>query len=419
MNLNVSVHVGSHSDTSVIKQGRLAGKRVAVIMYSTYPTDPRPRRAAEALVKEGASVEVICLKETDEESQQGFFNGVNITRVPIKHQRGGKISYLVRYGSFIMLCAVILVYRVLKQRYHLVHVHNMPDVLVLSALAPKVLGAKVILDLHDPMPELMATIFGLRENNYSVRLLKQLEKWSMRFADSVVVVNESNKCLFSARSCPPGKITVVMNSPDETIFRHPQASKPTAAARDTLTPFVIMYHGLLVERHGLDLAVEALQKIRGSIPGAELRIYGRSTPFLKQVMSYVENSGLCEAVRYLGPKTLEQIPQAILECQVGVIPNHRSIFTELNTPTRIFEFLAMGKPVIAPRSQGIMDYFGPGELLFFELGDANDLAVKIEYAFKHSAETAEIVERGQEVYRSHKWSTQRMRFVNLAGRLLT
>jgi hypothetical protein len=37
----------------------------------------------------------------------------------------------------------------------------MPDVLVFSSLVPKLLGAKVVLDLHDPMPELMEAIFNL------------------------------------------------------------------------------------------------------------------------------------------------------------------------------------------------------------------------------------------------------------------
>ena len=138
-----------------------------------------------------------------------------------------------------------------------------------------------------------------------------------------------------------------------------------------------MYHGSLVERHGLDLAVMALRKIRESFPSVELRIYGRSTPFLERVMDSVRKSELREVVRYLGPKKLEQIVEAICECDVGIIPNRRSIFTELNTPTRIFEYLSQGKPVIAPRAPGILDYFGPQELVFFELGDADDLAAKI------------------------------------------
>src|SRR5439155_24815829 len=53
------------------------------------------------------------------------------------------------------------------------------------------------------------------------------------------------------------------------------------------------------------------------------------------------------------------------DCDVGIIPNRRSIFTEINFPTRIFEYLARGKPVIAPLTTGIGDYFSKDELVVF------------------------------------------------------
>jgi glycosyltransferase involved in cell wall biosynthesis len=401
-------------------QGSLpfTGRRAVAVVFSSYPADPRPRRAAEALAREGASVEVICLKESDEEQPREIFNGIDITRVPLKRYRGGKLSYVLQYGTFILLAGSILAGRAWKRRYDLVHIHNMPDVLVFSALVPKILGAKVILDLHDPMPELMMTIFELRGDSSAVRFLKVLEKWSLCFADSVLVVNEACKKIFSARSCSAAKITVVMNSPDEGIFRFRESPKQAPSPRDLSQPFVLMYHGSLVERHGLDLAVTALRQLRNAIPNAELRIYGRSTPFLEQVMDSVRDSELQEMVRFLGPKKLEEIAQAIGECDVGIIPNRRSIFTELNTPTRIFEYLSQGRPVIAPGSPGILDYFGPHELVLFKLGDADDLATKIEYVFAHPEETLRMVERGQQVYRTHRWSSERSRFLSVAAGLL-
>ena len=103
---------------------------------------------------------------------------------------------------------------------------------------------------------------------------------------------------------------------------------------------------------------------------------------------------------------------------MGIIPNQRNIFAEINTPTRIFEYLALGKPVIAPRAAGIQDYFDTTALIFFELGDSEDLARKIEYVYVHSAEAVESVMRGQEVYRAHTWRQERQRLVNLVGELL-
>src|ERR1700675_490796 len=114
------------------------------------------------------------------------------------------------------------------------------------------------------MPELMETIFGSRENSFSVGLLKKFEKWSIGFADVVITCNRAFKRPFSSRSCSPEKITVIMNSPDERIFwREPWQLDP--GVRDGSKSFVIMYHGALEKRHGLDLAVKAMRKVRETI----------------------------------------------------------------------------------------------------------------------------------------------------------
>lgn len=398
------------------RSGVTKGKKAAVVLYSYYPSDPRPRRAAEALTNAGMEVEMICLRQTESELAREVIDGVKIRRLPMRRRRDSKYTYFLQYGSFIALCTAILAYRSLWKRYDLVHVHNMPDVLVFSGLVPKLRGAQVILDLHDPMPELMMAIFGLQENSAEVRLLKLLEKVSIWFADHVLTVNLACKRIFGSRSCELPKIQVVMNSPDERVFgfRRFRASEK----RDPAKPFVIMYHGSIVERHGLDLAVDALQAVRKTVPGAELRIYGSATPFLDIVMGSVRKYGLTNAVQYLGGKELDEIGRAIEECDVGIIPNRQSVFTEINTPTRIFEYLSIGKPVIAPLAPGITDYFDKQDLFFFELGNAVDLARTIEYVYFHPDDVEKIVERGQAVYQEHCWSREKQEFVNRVGELL-
>jgi glycosyltransferase involved in cell wall biosynthesis len=245
-----------------------------------------------------------------------------------------------------------------------------------------------------------------------------LEKWSIARADRVVVVNLVCKRIFAARSCPPEKIGVVMNAPDGGIFPYRAARSYPVKSNSLTEPFVIMYHGSIVERNGLDLAVEALAKVHKSIPLAELRVYGRSTPFLEQVMQRAKELGLEKNVSYFGPKRLEELVQEIERCDVGVIPNQRNAFTDINTPTRIFEYLALGKPVIAPRTVGIQDYFDPESLFYFDSGDANELAERIMEVHANPARTLDISERGQRVYLDHTWDQERQTLVNLVSGLL-
>ena len=400
---------------TVSKERALQGKRAIVMLFSYYPSDARPRREAESLVQCGMEVELVCLREKDGEAAHEKINGVSVRRVGMVRRREGRLTYLMQYSAFTGWCALIAARRCLSKRYDLVHVHNMPDCLVFSGLIPKLLGATVVLDLHDPMPELMMAIFKLPAQHWLVRLLRFQEKVSLRFADAVVTVNLACAKIFAERSCRQEKIQVIMNSPDEKKFGfEPIRDSPRWTAAK---PFVLMYHGSIVERHGLDLGIRALGMARKKIPNAELRICGSPNSFWEGILQWPERER--EGVRFLGPKTLEQIIQEIEQCDVGIIPNRKSVFTEINTPVRIFEYLSRGKPVIAPEAMGITDYFGPEDLIFFRLGDVADLADKIIYTYFHPDEVKRMVQRGQQIYLDHKWATQNERYTSLIAGLLS
>ena len=394
----------------------LRGKRAAVLLYSYYPADPRPRRAAEALADAGMRVDLVCLREDETEPKQEVVNGVNVFRVPVRKKRDNKLTYLVQYGLFLLHSFAFLARRGWSGAYHLVHAHNMPDVLVFAALFPKLLGAGIILDLHDPMPELMASIYNLKPWNWQVRLLKQLERWSIGFADLALTPNVTFRNLFVSRSCRPEKIQIIMNSPEEEIF-DPDRVGPGHSGMSRNGEFRVMHHGSIVHRHGIDLLVEAVARVRPKIPGVRLDIYGSHTPFLDVVLDLARKLGVADAVHYHGSMTQTEIARAIQKCDLGVVPNRRSTFTEINFPTRLFEYISMRRPVLAPATRGICDYFTPEQLLMFEPDNVDDLASKILWVWEQPAAAKDIVERGVQVYRENLWSGERVLFLNHAAAL--
>lgn len=399
----------------------LRGKRAAALLYSHYPADPRPRRAAEALVEAGVTVDMICLRERDDEPTCEIIGGVNVWRVPLRKRRGSKFAYLLLYSQFIVYSFALLVWRGLWRKYDLVHVHNMPDVLVFAALIPKLRGARVILDLHDPMPELMMSIYQFGSGHWFVRLLRRLERWSIGFADLAFTPNITFKNLFVARSCQPAKMQIVMNSPQQQIFDPDRLD-----ARDNHAPgvgvngaeFRLMHHGSIVHRHGVDLLVEAVARVRPKLPGVRLDIYGSPTPFLEMVLATAQRLGVADCVYSHGAKSQSEIAQAIQECHLGVVPNRRSAFTDINMPTRLFEYLAMRRPVVVPSTQGIRDYFSPDQILMFDRDNVDDLAKKILWVAANPEAVGEMVERGIEVYRQHLWDGEKARFLGHVAELV-
>jgi len=380
----------------------LHGKRAAVVVFSYFPSDPRPAREAYALFRAGMKVDYFCLARDDQPLSETL-SGVNVTRFRLDKRRGSKLRYIYQYLRFLVAAFLWLTKR---SGYDLIHVHNMPDFLVFAALIAKLRGAKIVLDLHDPSPEVFITKFG--SGSPLIRLLLLSEKLSIRFSNLVLTPNRAFERLFRTRN-PGRKIAVVMNAPLERIFplRAP-ALRETNAER----PFTLMYHGTLVERHGLHLALEAVASLRSYIPNLHFHLYGASTDYLTQtIFPLILKLDLKNQVRYYGELSLDEIVKRIEECDLGVIPNLRTVFTEINFPTRIFEYLACGKPVIVPDTEGIQDYFTKDEILFFKPGSIDDLTIKILYIAEHPREAAALAARGQAVYERYRWSGQEAKFI--------
>ena len=407
--LPVTVESVVHLDD---RASALRGKRAAVLLYSYFPSDTRPYRAAAAMVEAGMEVDLLCLTSNTSEEPNSTHGGVRVHRLPMFHSRGSVFSYLRNYGVFLAKSFWFLIRQGFRRPFDIVHVHNMPDVLVFAALVPKLRGAGIILDLHDPMPELMTAIYGFQPDRWPVRLLRTLERWSIGFSDLVLTPNIAFKALFASRSCSADRIHIVMNSPEEQIFDPGRFEHGRNEPVDDGT-FRIMHHGSLVHRHGVDLLIEAVARLKPRIPGIRLNLYGARTPFLDSAMELVRSMGLADIVTFHGQKSQKEIADAIRECHLGVVPNRRSVFTEINFPTRLFEYLALRRPVIAPATQGIRDYFNDNELLTFEPDNVQDMANKILWVSQNPEGVIGFVERGSQVYRRHLWGQEKIKFINL------
>jgi glycosyltransferase involved in cell wall biosynthesis len=398
--------------------GALKARRVAVVLYACYLLDQRPRREAEALVREGMEVEVISLEENSSMPREEMIDGVKVFRAPLGSRRTkSKRAYIFRYGAFFLYSLYFLTRRGLKSRYDVVHVHNMPDFLVFAAVTPRCQGARIILDLHDPMPELFQGIYRTPPDSFSIRLLQRVEKASIAFADLVLTPNIAFKDVFVSRGSRADKIEIVMNSPQEDIYdstRFPGGAQNRGAAGS----FTLMFHGLLVERHGLDLAVQAVAKLRPRLPGLVLHLYGEQTEYVAEILDLVRKLGLQDAVEYRGCKTQPEIAQIISTIDLGLIPNRLNAFTNINFPTRIFEYLAMNKPVLMTRTKGVRDYFAEDELLYVDVDKADALAEKIEWACRHPAELRQLVEKGRKVLDQHSWTREGAHFTGLVNNML-
>lgn len=385
-------------------------KRICTVIFAYYPMDPRARRGVEALVDAGFEMDLICLRNQDEAPEE-IIHGVHTYRLPLQKKRGSKLRYLWEYFAYFVLAFFKLSWLFIRKRYRIVHVNNMPDFLVFSALIPRLFGCKVVLDLQDPMPEVFIAKYNMKPSHWLIRTLRVLEKLSATFANEVLTANIAFEDLF-VRSCKREKQTILMNSPDESIFT-PQTPIPAKNKEK----FIVMFHGTIVERNGLGDALYAINKIKDKISGLEFHVYGEGD-FVSRFLDIKQALQLDDVVFFHGYTLIEDIAEALKGIDLGVIPNKRSPFTEINLPTRIFECLRMGKPVIAPDTRGIRDYFGSDDLFFFNPDEENSLADTILRAYESPALRDKMVENGLKVCEPHWWETEKQVLINMDKRLM-
>jgi glycosyltransferase involved in cell wall biosynthesis len=178
-----------------------------------------------------------------------------------------------------------------------------------------------------------------------------------------------------------------------------------------------MYHGTIMERNGLETALLALLQLQESIPNLRFDVYGDGD-FVKVFLMRIKELGVEKMVHYYGYHPQETIAEVIQKIDVGIIPNPLSPFTNLNFPTRIFEYLSMAKPVIAPKTKGILDYFDQGDLFFFEPGDPQSLAGVVLEIYQNPGRKQEILRRGMDVYQRYRWEVQRKNLIEALRPLL-
>lgn len=384
-----------------------------MVVYSYFPQDVRPRREAEALINAGYTVDIICLRVPDQTKFENIY-GVNTFRVNISKSKSSRRKYILLYASFFIRSFFLLNRLFLINRYAIIHVHNMPDFLVFLGVIPKLFGSKVILDLHDPTPEMLITKFAEERDSWLTKMLKWQEKASIKFAHKIITTNKSFVDKFISRGCPPDKINIVMNSPQDSIF---SKFETTSKANSHDNKFIVMYHGIIITRYGFEELLNAVNLLRTKIPGLELRIYGTGED-MPIFLELVKKLNLNNIVKYFGQVSIEKIVEIIPECNVGIIPNRLTPFTRINFPTRIFEYLYMKKPVVVPRTEGINDYFNEGSIFYFNAGDAENLADVIFNIYSDAGKTKEVINKGYEIYQNHRWEIQSKNLIKIYKDLL-
>ena len=97
---------------------------------------------------------------------------------------------MFRLLDFFVRSFFVVTYLNFRKKYDIIHVHNIPDFEVFSVVIPKITGVKVVLDIHDVLPEFFMSKFDSGTTSIFYKLLVLQEKLSASFADHVIISND-------------------------------------------------------------------------------------------------------------------------------------------------------------------------------------------------------------------------------------
>ncbi len=389
--------------------------RIAMVVFSYYPADPRVRREAEVLERAGHSVDVLCLRKKGEKSFESFGSVAAYRVMPGSENKESLLKYFALSSVFAAAAIIKLSALTLKRPYRLVQVHNMPDFLVFTALFHKLTGVPVVLDLHDLTVELFESRTAGKPLKALLGLVKAVERLSCSFADQLITTSAGFRRRLIERGVRPDKVTLVLNSADDRIFDAP----PPREWKDIDEGPVLLYHGTVARRFGLHVAIEAVESLKETHPGARLDIYGKYDPsYRAELEELVAAKGLSGSVTINGFLRLDKVSQAIASADMGVVPYLSDPFMNLALSTKIFEYVSMGMPVVAAGLDSIREIFGEGSIKYFRPGDASDMAEKIAEFCANPAERRTYAEKARSAYSAVSWPVMSGKYLETVNTLI-
>jgi len=385
-----------------------------IIAYTFYEVDFRVSRYADALVEEGYKVDVFALRRK-EQARSEKLNGATIYHLQERdYNEKGLGSFLVKMILFWIKVFFAILAKQFQYRYQLVHIHNPPDFLVFAAIVPKLLGAKIIFDMHENLPEFYCAKFKKDHNAFLVKLLLLCEKMTVKYANFTIVAHD----LLRERVIKRDNITdencvALLNYPSRDFFS-------TAAQEKDEEEFRIVYPGTISHQHGIDIAIKAMAIVKQECKNAKLEIYGRSNnpTYHRHLKELIDDLGLNDTVLLRSVVPYEEIRNILSKAGIGVVPKRGGVFGSEAFSTKILEFMAAGLPVVLSRTKIDEYYFDDSMVKFFEPENETDMARCIIELLQSPEKRESLVKSGNEFIKNNNWEIKSKMYLDVVSKLL-
>lgn len=325
---------------------RSVGKHVLMLLENNpYPQDTRVRREARALTSAGYQVSVISPAQHGQPWRE-LLDSVCVYRFPLPLLGHGFLGYLWEYGYSMLMAFILSLFVYLREGFDVIHAANPPDTFVLIAAFYKLLGVRFVYDHHDLAPEMYQARLDGRGSRLVYHILILFEKLSCRLADHVIATNQSYKTVEVQRGhVPQERITIVRNGPDLNQF---QPMEPNADLRQK-GKSIIGYAGVMGFQDGVDYLLRALQHLVYSLDRTEFFCViiggvGEARASLKVLATKL---GVEKYIWFTDWVADDDYIRYLSTTDICVDPDPSNAFNDRSTMTKMLEYMALAKPIVA------------------------------------------------------------------------
>ncbi|MBN1199454.1 MAG: glycosyltransferase family 4 protein [Bacteroidales bacterium] len=268
--------------------------------------------------------------------------GVTIHRSAIFVTKGQSVPLrLLVYFSFVFSSLWVGLFNL--KRVDLIICESPPLFLGISAwIMKKIKGAKLLFNVSDLWPE-SAEKLGLVTNRFFLKISRLLEEFLYRGSDLISGQTQGIVANISSRM-PQKKVFWLKNGVDLSVYS-PLKGNPGWRKELGFTPddFIVFYGGILGYAQGLEVILKAAREVAA---GETVRYVLAGEGPLKQALMDQAVSWELTNVTFLPAYPKNRMPDVISEIDVSVIPLRRLDLFRGAIPSKLFEILAMRKPVV-------------------------------------------------------------------------
>lgn len=245
----------------------------------------------------------------------------------------------------------------------------------LNGLAALGLGVPFVYELRSSWEDAAVSSGTTTEGSLRYRLSRRLETEVLRRADAVTTICDGLRTDVISRGISPGRVTVIPNSVDaESFASRPPGATDLRARYGLQNNCVIGFVGSFFAWEGLGLLVEAVPLLLQQRPDIRVLLVGAGAdePAVRQA---VERLGIAQQVIFTGQIPHREVGAAYDAIDVLVYPRLPMRLTDMVTPLKPLEAMAMSKVFVASDVGGHRELVQDGVTgVLFRAGDRQSLA---------------------------------------------